>query len=734
MRNGEKNSKASKAVKSFFQNDEVSIDNVDINPDEWKKHAIEKVAGCKRHIKRWNNELLQTKEKAEEAYRNVSWELRMKGKAFVDARIEEAKWFDDEQLNLHTDYCRELIESSQRLEIDYNADGDLYRQAESTHKEVSRIKTLKAALKLFTRTYTSDQSSLKQSKAINKEFIAKAYAKATLEIDEAYAKEIEAFNKNATGFEANDEDRASDQGDVVADIHGMSLDNEGTDKLPPINNTLTADQQHEEGEESENEGGKTTLGAATATAAAPAGVRTERDTSASTSTSTPTRTSTRVGSGLLANTPRRVPPTPLLSPSQGRTTEDAIGMVGLSQQQQQPPATAALVQSVSIIALDNADDKAKVEKWLSATMTLPDSTKIEAYGPFLDPKVRKDLDFLERIMDPFWKNWRTFDLGKFKEVLFDTIIKPQEQLSAVTLAEAWNLTTFNLDPKNLTPTGLAYATRQIRDKLITFKEPIEAVEKTFEGKKITKEIMKALLEKGIFMRNKDVQIHWGRHKTPDQEGTNLLLTRVAEQLKVRQAHPTNHEEYVGTTEQFLVAMSQEILTLAQNVKIDGAMTLELSGAKRQDNPDQSANPANKKPKFGQTHGNPQAEKIYCTSCKKEHAGGAAACKGKDFKPGGDKGSWKGPPQGQSQYPKTHASKQTIDSDKYAARGAKMNEQQQQLGVQQRQLGTTRDFFANSAMKKLMAKMDINTLPEDQRALVRSMTSAPEGEKKGKNTK
>ena len=161
------------------------------------------------------------------------------------------------------------------------------------------------------------------------------------------------------------------------------------------------------------------------------------------------------------------------------------------------------------------------------------------------------------------------------------------------------------------------------------------------------------------------------------------------------------------------------------------MTLELSGAKRQDSSDQPANPVNKKTKFGNTQA---AEKIYCTSCHKEHAGGAAECKGKDFKPGGDKGSWKGPPQGQSQYVKTHASKQTIDSGKYAARGVKMNEQQQQLGFQQRQLGTTRDFFANTAIKKLMARMDINTLPEDQRALVRSMTSAPEGEKKAKNTK
>ena len=723
MTTGDKR-KAKKAVKSFFQNDEVSIDNVDINPDEWKKHAIEKVAGCKRHIKRWNNELLQTKEKAEEAYRNVSWELRQKGKAFVDARIEEAKWFDDEQLNLHTDYCRELIESSQRLEIDYNADGDLYRQAESTHKEVSRIKTLKAALKLFTRTYTSDQSSLKQSKAINKEFIAKAYAKATLEIDEAYAKEIEAFNKNATGFEANDEDRASDQGDVAADIHGMSLDNEGTDNLPSINNTLTADQQHEEGEESENAGGKTTLGAATA--AAPAGVRKERDTSAS----TPTTTSARVGSGLFLGSPGRVPTTPLLPSTQGRTTEEAISRVGV-QQQQQPQTAASLVQAVSITALDNINDKGKVQSWLSATMTLPDSTKIEAYGPFLTPKVKTDIDFLARIKDPFWNDWRTFDLGKFKEVLYDTIIKPQDQLSAVTLSEAWNLTTFNLEPKNLNPSGLAYATRGIRDKLDTFREPIEAVEETFEGKKIMKEIMKTLLEKGIYLRSNSVRIPWGQHKTPAQEGTTILRTRVADQMKTRQAHPKTHEDYVGTTEEYLIAMTQEILALARNVKIDGAMTLELTGAKRQDSSDQHANPVTKKPKFG----NPQAaEKIYCTSCHKEHAGGAAECKGKDFKPGGDKGSWKGPPQGQSQYVKTHASKQTIDAGKYAARGVKMNEQQQQLGVQQRQLGTTKDCFANSAVKKFVSKLDINTLPEDQRAFVRSMTSAPEVEKEAKNTK
>ena len=724
MTNGDKNRMAKKAVKSFFQNDEVSIDNVDINPDEWKKHAIEKVAGCKRHIKRWNNELLEVKEKAEEAYRNVSWELREKGRIFVDASIVEDNWFDEDQLNRHTDYCRELIEISRKLEIDYDANGELYRQVESTQNEVVRIKTLKAALKLFTRTYTKDQSRLKLSKAIDKAFIAKAYAKAIVEIDEAYAKEIAAFNKNATGFDTTDEDRASDQGDVSADIHGMSLDNEGTDNLPSINNTLTADQQHEEGEESENAGGKTTLGAATA--AAPAGVRKERDTSAS----TPTTTSARVGSGLFLGSPGRVPTTPLLPSTQGRTTEEAISRVGV-QQQQQPQTAASLVQAVSITALDNINDKGKVQSWLSATMTLPDSTKIEAYGPFLTPKVKTDIDFLARIKDPFWNDWRTFDLGKFKEVLYDTIIKPQDQLSAVTLSEAWNLTTFNLEPKNLNPSGLAYATRGIRDKLDTFREPIEAVEETFEGKKIMKEIMKTLLEKGIYLRSNSVRIPWGQHKTPAQEGTTILRTRVADQMKTRQAHPKTHEDYVGTTEEYLIAMTQEILALARNVKIDGAMTLELTGAKRQDSSDQHANPVTKKPKFG----NPQAaEKIYCTSCHKEHAGGAAECKGKDFKPGGDKGSWKGPPQGQSQYVKTHASKQTIDAGKYAARGVKMNEQQQQLGVQQRQLGTTKDCFANSAVKKFVSKLDINTLPEDQRAFVRSMTSAPEVEKEAKNTK
>ena len=44
---------------------------------------------------------------------------------------------------------------------------------------------------MFTRAYTKEQAVLKQSKAINKEFTAKAYAKAMIDIDEAYWSELE---------------------------------------------------------------------------------------------------------------------------------------------------------------------------------------------------------------------------------------------------------------------------------------------------------------------------------------------------------------------------------------------------------------------------------------------------------------------------------------------------------------------------------------------------------------
>ena len=248
-----------KALRFYVKDVDLDIldPRIDADPKRWEQRREGNIAGCKKHLTRWQIEAKTLREMAYDKYFKMMWSLRSDGLAFVVEGRDSSEWFNEESKGLQIDYFRQLLDYKEELEFSPESDGKRYEQINVVYEDVCRLRLLKKELEEFITQTDKDLTKLKRSKAADKLFMKEAFLQAEKELDEHRQRMIDDENE---AFAA-----AAAASDDSSDVEGLANAMDTTSIASEDRATTT----HEGDEVSEGQKGKsgrkTTTPSATAT-------------------------------------------------------------------------------------------------------------------------------------------------------------------------------------------------------------------------------------------------------------------------------------------------------------------------------------------------------------------------------------------------------------------------------------------------------------------------------------